>query len=337
MRGFFVIWCLLTLPMLAVSLPSEKRKNAKLFQKVLSPVQQALQDSSAVFYDDEDRVSFIFGTVVSADGLILTKASELKEVANYHVRVGKKKYGEVQFIASDHRWDLALVKVDAEGLTPVKLEGSSDLEHGTWLVSNGASKRRFRRPRAGILSANKREVKGHSLAVIGIIFVEKDGELVVTEVSEGGGAEAAGLVKGDRILVVDGKEIDAKKPFVEYLKQRKPGEKIELKVGRGEEELDLEVEMFARHEVFGGPQNRNDSMSGDFSPRRTNFPMVLQHETTLSRRTVGGPLFTLDSQFVGMNIAAVNRVENYAIPVEELKVALEDLRKQGATGEEPSS
>ena len=37
----------------------------------------------------------------------------------------------------------------------------------------------------------------------------------------------------------------------------------------------------------------------------------------MSRRTMGGPIFTLDGEFVGMNIAAVNRVEAFAIPAKE--------------------
>jgi serine protease Do len=105
---------------------------------------------------------------------------------------------------------------------------------------------------------------------------------------------------------------------------------IKLKVKRAEETLDFEVELMARHKLFGGTQNRNDQLSGgetQQSPRRTGFPMVLQHETTLSRRTVGGPIFTLDGEFVGMNIAAANRVEVFAIPVEELAKIVEGFQK----------
>ncbi len=54
--------------------------------------------------------------------------------------------------------------------------------------------------------------------------------------------------------------------------------------------------------------------------------MVLQHETMLSARSVGGPLFTLDGRFLGMNIAAANRVEAFAIPVENLKSSLSEMK-----------
>lgn len=55
--------------------------------------------------------------------------------------------------------------------------------------------------------------------------------------------------------------------------------------------------------------------------------MVIQHETMLTRNEVGGPVFTLDREFVGMNIAAVNRVEAFAIPSEELPDIVESLKK----------
>ena len=73
---------MVALPLSANSLPSEKRKNGPLMQQALAPVQVSLQESSAVFYNNEDSRQFLYGTVVSADGLILTKLSELEEVTN---------------------------------------------------------------------------------------------------------------------------------------------------------------------------------------------------------------------------------------------------------------
>ena len=73
MRIFIFIFAFL-LPLAANSLPSEKRKNGPLIQDALSPVQVSLQESSAVFYNNETSKAFLYGTVVSDDGLIMTKA-----------------------------------------------------------------------------------------------------------------------------------------------------------------------------------------------------------------------------------------------------------------------
>jgi S1-C subfamily serine protease len=58
--------------------------------------------------------------------------------------------------------------------------------------------------------------------------------------------------------------------------------------------------------------------------------MVLQHEVMLSARSVGGPLFTLEGKFLGMNIAAANRVESYAIPVENLSELFQRLKDKAS-------
>ena len=300
-----------------------------MVQKALSPVQVSLQESSAVFYNNENSKLFIYGTVVSDDGLILTKASELEEVKDYHVRVGTKKYRAPRLVGRNDSWDVALVQIEAEGLMPVDLESKIEVSHGTWIVSNGATERRFRRPRAGIVSANKREIPGGSPAVLGVALEARDEKILVGNVTKESGAEKAGLKEGDELLEVDGNGIKDRDAFIEYLTTKSSGDVIKLKAKRGDETLEFEVELMARHKLYGGTQNRNDQLSGgetQQSARRTGFPMVLQHETTLSRRTVGGPIFTLDGEFVGMNIAAANRVEVFAIPVDELAGIVEDLK-----------
>lgn len=314
------------LPLVGNTLPSEKRKNGPLIQKTLGPVQVHLQDSTAVFYDNKTFKNFIYGTVVSADGLVLTKASELAEVDDYLIRIGTRKYRDFKVLGVDAEWDVALVKVEADDLKPADLKSSSEVEHGTWVVTNGASERRFRRPRPGIVSANKREIPGGSPAVLGVRFKMEDDQLKVVEVSEKSGAEKAGIKKGDILAKVDGRKIEDDKSFIEYLRFKAPGDTIKVVVQRKDEELELEVELVARHKLYGGVQSRNDQMSGEFSERRTSFPMVLQHEVMLSARSVGGPLYTLEGRFLGMNIAAANRVESYAIPVEEMCKVLDKLK-----------
>ncbi len=315
----------------ANTLPSEKRKNGALIQKALAPVQVSLQESSAAFYNNETSRPFLYGTVVGANGLILTKASELDEVKDYHIRVGTKKYRVSEQLARNDTWDVALVKIEAEGLRAVNLSHVDEVEHGTWLVSNGATERRFRRPQPGIVSANKREIPGGTPAVLGVGLSMKDDALLVGTVAEGSGAEKAGIKEGDHLKIVDGIEIKDRENFIEHLRGKSLGELIQLKLKRGEESLEVEVEMMARHKLYPPVLSRNDQLSGGAakqSARRIGFPMVIQHETRLTRRTVGGPLFTLEGEFVGMNIAAVNRVEAFAIPAKELGEVLKELKKE---------
>lgn len=325
----FIILCGLA-PLAANSLPSEQRKNNKLVQAVLEPIRAALQKSSAVFYNSEDRKPFIFGTVISKDGLILTKASELEDVKEFTVRVDQENFQEVDILTTDVVWDLALVKVKATDLTPVTWASSSDLEHATWVVSNGATTRKFRRPRIGMISANRRKIPGGHPAVLGLGLKTEGWGVKVMMVTEKSGAEVAGVEKGDVITAIDSTGVNGVEELQSLLKRYEVGDTPVLKVMRGEESLEFTVELLARHKLYGGKKSRNDVMSGEFSPRRTGFPMVLQHEITLSRRSVGGPLLNFKGECVGMNIAMANRVENYAIPVENLLEEIPKLQESAA-------
>lgn len=313
------------------TLPSEKRKNGPLIQDALGKVQEALQESSAALYNNETSSSFLYGTVVSEDGYILTKASELKEVKDFHVRVGTKKYRTPKVIASDETWDVSLIKIDATGLVPVKMGEESKFAHGTWVVSNGSTERRFRRPRPGIISANKREIPLPGGVVLGVELKEKDGAIMIGKVTEKSGAEKAGMKSDDQVLEVDGKAVKNRKEMIKLIKDRKAGDIAKIKVKRGDKEMVLEVRLMSREELYGRRMTRNDQLSGgdlQQSGRRAGFPMVVQHETMLTREEVGGPVFTLDKKLVGMNIAAVNRVEAFAIPSENLPKIFEELKKK---------
>lgn len=329
MRILILIFCF-TLPLVGTSLPSEKRKNGQLIQGVLAPVQVSLQESSAVFFNNEDSRPFLYGTVVTEDGWILTKASELDEVGDFHVRVGAKKYRSPKIISRNDVWDVILVKIEAEGLRPVDMGRIPDLAHGTWVVSNGAAERRFRRPRPGIISANMRKIPGGSPGVLGVSFREEGGEMILASVLAESGAERAGLMKGDHLLSIAGVEVAGRDHFLERLQKNSPGDWVMVQVKRGGDLLEFKVELMARHKLYQEELNRNDQLSGGVeqqSARRRGFPMVIQHETMLTRRGVGGPVFTLDGVFVGMNIAAVNRVEVYAIPSESLMEVFEKLSR----------
>ncbi len=318
-------------PVSGNSLPSEQRKNNKLIQAALGPVQSSLQSSSAAFFNNEDGKSFLYGTVMSSDGYILTKASELEAVESFTVRVDEEKYSEARVVATDGLWDLALVKVDASNLLPVTWSATSDFPRGTWVVSNGATMRKYRRPRPGIISANKREIPGGSPAVLGVGLKNTDEGVQITSVTEGSGAEKMKLQKDDMVLKADGVSVKKREEFVDLIKEKTAKELIKLTIKRGEETLELEVPLTARYKLYGGSKSRNDQMSGgdlQISRRREGFPMVIQHEIALTRRSVGGPLLTFSGECIGLNIAAVNRVEVYAIPVENILEIYPRLREQ---------
>lgn len=347
-----IIWgvgLVLTAPMVGgQSLESELRKEGVRVRAAYDDLTEVFQASSAVVFDDWKKDGY--GVVISSDGLVLVKASELPPLENLSLRIGRKKYSEVEVLATSAEWDVSLLKVDAEDLRPIEFN-ESEPEHGSIVLSNGATSNLKRRAQMGVIAANAREVGEGQLAVLGI---QMDGtvedEVKVGGISPKSGAKDAGMEKGDRILSVEGQEIKVNEDVATVLKGRKPGEMIKIVVRREEkqeepvevedpfahveefvpsfEELELEVELRERQEVFPEQFTRNDMMSGNFSERRTNFPRILQHDTSLADRTTGGPLLTLDGKCVGMNIAYVSRECSYAIPAKELREVIEQLRSE---------
>lgn len=324
-----LIVCLLALPAHGQqSLESACRTTGPAVTAVFEPQRAVLQTSSAVILDGRKEMGY--GIVVSADGHILTKASELEGLQKISVTVDRTNYKGGEILATDPQWDVALLKIDAAGLIPVVYAPTSDVPQGTWVVANGATSRTTRRALAGIVSAKIREIPAAGGAALGVVLNVKGKQLEIEEVADGSGAQQAGLEKGDVILSIEGVEIKKIEDIAQVLKDRKAGSTVQVNCRRGKREFAAEVRLSAKGEMFDDTMNRNDMMSGDFSKRRSGFPRVMQHDILGSSRVTGGPLLDLEGRCIGMNIARANRAESFAIPVEDLKALAERLMKQAA-------
>lgn len=308
------------------SLDSAYRTTGTAVVAAFETQRQVLQTSSAVILDGRKEIGY--GVVISADGYILTKASEVLSLKALAVTVDQTNYREVKVLMVDPTWDVALLKVEASGLVPVVYATTSAVPQGTWVVANGATTRTARRLLAGIVSARIREIPASGGAALGVILNPKSKALEVDEVNEKSGAKEAGLQKGDVILSIEGKKIKKIEEIAEVLKDRKAGSTVKITFRRKGEVIALDVRLAARSEMFTDQMDRNDQMSGEFSPRRSGFPRVMQHDILGSRTVEGGPLLDLAGRCIGMNIARANRAESFAIPVEDLKEVAGRLMKQ---------
>lgn len=308
------------------SLDSAYRTTGTAVVAAFEAQRQVLQTSSAVMLDGRKEIGY--GVVVSADGHILTKASEVLDAKALAVTVDQTQYREVKLLAVDPSWDVALLKIEAGGLVPVVYAPTSEVPQGTWVVANGATTRTARRLLAGIVSAKIREIPASGGAALGVVLNGKSKLLEVDAVNEKSGAKEAGLQKGDVILAIEGKKLKKIEDIAEILKDRKAGSTVKMTYRRKGEETTVDVRLAARGEMFTDQMNRNDQMSGEYSPRRSGFPRVMQHDILGSKSVVGGPLLDLDGRCIGMNIARANRAESFAIPVEDLKELAGRLMKQ---------
>jgi len=314
------------LPLLGQSLPSERRLGGKLVEAAFEEQRKVLQNSSAAIY--EGRRPIGYGVVMSDDGYILTKSSELfgfdkksnKEVPKeIMVIVGENRYAEVKFVGRDVEWDLALLKIEADSLKPITWAESSDVGQGSWVVANGSTSKSNRRVNVGIISANPRKVDGQLPVIMGVGLVKSEDEegVLITGVSKKSGAEEAGLKTNDIITKFEGVKVKTREDILDIVREKQPGDFVEVEFLRDGKSFKHKMELKDRKEVTGDlgrkPGSRNDQMSGDFSVRRDSFPRVLQTDILHNYRQTGGPLILMSGDAIGVIIARANRAESFAM------------------------
>jgi serine protease Do len=108
---------------------------------------------------DSIRQGLGSGVIISGDGYILTNAHVVAEFDDVNVRLAdSKREFKAKVVGLDKRSDVALLKVDAEGLPTATLGDSSKLEPGDWVAAIGSPFGFANTITAGIVSA-----KGRSL------------------------------------------------------------------------------------------------------------------------------------------------------------------------------
>uniref|UniRef100_UPI003F586530 DegQ family serine endoprotease n=1 Tax=Neisseria leonii TaxID=2995413 RepID=UPI003F586530 len=108
--------------------------------------------------EEENEQNFGSGFIISADGYILTNTHVLSGMNNIKVTLNDKREYTARLIGSDRQSDVALLKIDAEGLPAVKIGDAKSLKPGEWVAAIGAPFGFNNSITAGIVSA-----KGRSL------------------------------------------------------------------------------------------------------------------------------------------------------------------------------
>jgi serine protease Do len=110
------------------------------------------------------------GFIISEDGYILTNAHVIEGADEVDVRLTDKRELKARVIGSDKRTDVALIKVDAKGLSYVKFGDPSRLKVGEWVVAIGSPFGFENTVTAGIVSAKGRSLPEENL----VPFIQTD-------------------------------------------------------------------------------------------------------------------------------------------------------------------
>lgn len=79
------------------------------------------------------------GIIYTSDGYILTTASVVGRMESFKVTLPNQRSARAKLIGTDEQSNLAVLKVDATGLTPAKLGDSDKVKVGSWLTVVGNS------------------------------------------------------------------------------------------------------------------------------------------------------------------------------------------------------
>ncbi len=121
------------------------------------------------FADRESR-SLGSGFVISSDGYILTNYHVVDGADEVQVRFSDRRFYDAKVIGSDRASDVALLKIDAEGLPTVKLGSSTDLKVGEWVLAIGSPFGFDHTVTAGIVSAKGRSLPSENY----VPFIQTD-------------------------------------------------------------------------------------------------------------------------------------------------------------------
>ncbi|MEM6392585.1 MAG: trypsin-like peptidase domain-containing protein [Planctomycetota bacterium] len=288
----------------------------RLLVEAFSPV--AAQSQGQVVAIRVDGHHAAFGTVVSADGHILTKASELAGDVECLLSDGRALPAEV--IAIDQSTDLALLKVQANNLTPITWakpakDTAQAVTVGQWVLTpsrNGVARA------IGIVSVPPRPIAKRRL-VLGVqidpTHPSKTG-LLVRHVNPAMGAARAGIIPGDLITHVAGRTVRSVEEIAQTLTTSQAGDQVLVLLNRNGTDLELRIELSRLEPTPTSRTARMNRMGTQISHRRDGFTRVIQHDSVLQPWDCGGPLLNSRGQAIGINIARAGRVASYALPAD---------------------
>ncbi len=98
------------------------------------------------------------GVIVSPDGYVVTNRHVVAQADVIEVSLQNKRVYKAKVIGLDPNTDLALLKIDAKGLTPIRLGNSDQVSIGDWVVAVGNPFNLNYTVTAGIVSAKGRNI-----------------------------------------------------------------------------------------------------------------------------------------------------------------------------------
>lgn len=243
----------------------------------------------------------------------LTKASELTPNYPIYLQSDTASY-EAHHIGTLKEHDLAILKTNQyQPSSSFQLtENSYPDKRGTWLVSMLPQQKKS----LGTIGTNLQNIPMAG-AALGIRLSDRNNYkgALVEEIYPNTSASSAELKVGDIITKIDNRTIKNSPILIHEINKRTPGDTITLTISRMETKLTKDL-IIGDQSAFEDHREKVHLVSGKLSRRKTGFKSILQHDAPILWNQMGSPCLDLQGNFRGINIAKVNRLTTYVLPVD---------------------
>lgn len=251
------------------------------------------------------------GTVVRADGWIVTKADNIRPSAKITCEVLRNTDAgmeslEAKIVAVDETLDLMLLKVAADGLTVPRFEEGETPGVGQWVIVPTVDGKMLHG--LGVVSVPPAAV-AKERGIVGVILEDRDEKTYVRAALANFPAARQGVSAGDRILGVAGVRVNSSQECVAEFRKYKIGDKFFVELEKDGEIRSVEMELAPDSDQ---PVN---ALGVGLSRRRGDYPEVIQHDAVVAPESCGGPAVNLEGHVIGINIARAGRTETFTLPI----------------------
>ena len=282
------------------------------------------------------------GTIVTTDGLVVSKSSGVGDDA-ITCELPDRRVVVARVIGRDTDNDIALLRIDAFDLElePVSFHAAPEPAAGrlAWTMTPGGSV-----PWVGVLGAPERRIPRDGWGFMGVQFERSrgSGSLGIRRATEGGPSEYAGIRSGDRVVAFDGIEVETGSALRQLLRQTIAGEQVVIAVQREDETLEYLVRLGNSRdaEQYTGASRRSRGHIADraeVSERRAGFESAFRHDMPIDGDACGAPVFDLDGQLIGLNIARADRTGSLALPADLVEATIVGLLEEEAAAMEEAA
>lgn len=335
-------WTALQKPQLYTALPSEDiiptdpllaSKQAFVNYKEIEPAFPKLETkferaTLKITSKTDSGNNTIIGTSVNLKGMVNAKVLASKSFLvsknsmvgqNPIVDLGKGKTAVAEIIARDVRKDLVLlaIKEKLKGgieLAKVSLDTLTISQLGEFLISPQPDNE----GEWSVLSTTKFNLAGlNSVGYLGARGVVKEGKVVVDDVRPNSPALAANLALADQIISINGVAINDPLLFSKEIQKNLPNDVIKL-VRAKEGKIDTLAIKLGKRPLITSNHIAERFTDGK-SDRRDGFDNAFVHDGKLKPSECGGPIFDIEGNFIGINMARFSRASSIAITVAEVK------------------